>query len=139
MADMEAVSRAGEFYAVEPVLDEEKDIFPPGLEGLTGRHGAMAWALKRSAGGHTVLVTKTTADGRTKRLREFCDGAETYRSGVALIPPPDRATPPPAVLPERGLTLVRGNKTLNPKARRKRTQDKVSWPGLLSLVPPCED
>jgi hypothetical protein len=133
----EPVSRAGEFYAVEPVLDEEQDTFPPGLDGLCGKHGAIVRAIARSAGGHTVLVTRTTADGKTRRVREFRDGAETWRSGVALIPPPDRATPPPAVVPVRGLTLVRGNQS--PKGRRGRTRDKVSWPGLRLVAPPCED
>jgi hypothetical protein len=133
----EPVRRIGAFYAVEPVEDPEQDCFPATLEGLCGKRGALVRAVGRSAGNHTVLVTKTEG-GHTRRIREFCDGQETWRSGAALIPPPDAATPPPPVIPVRGLTAIRGSRDLNPQARRQRTAEKTRWPGL-SLVPPCAD
>lgn len=105
-------------YWVTPGREKPKR-YDPTLAGVCeAMSEAKFWSIAGPA--QQVSVTRT---GTRKRLFEYRDGRETFRSCAHLVPPP---ADDPVVT---DLTARR--------SRPQRRRERASWPGLDLSNPPC--
>jgi hypothetical protein len=100
-------------------------------KNLTGLCDAMSNAKYWSVGGQAQEVW-VIRDGESKRLFEYRDGRETFRSCAGLVP---AAPAPPVPVPAGDAEVIE----LRSRRLRSRRRPKLqaAWPGTDINDPPC--